>query len=255
MYRVINPINLSIKSSFIEAEWFIANKLSVNLSKTNYILFRSHRKVVSMSDLKLEIDDKEIMQVTSSKFLGVYIDQHLTWVEHISHISKKIAKNISILSRIRHQVHLTRIVLPLTFPYLSYCSISWGCNYTSKRALRIVHMLPWFASTKPVFKIYNILHHENITKYQFRLFMYCYHYKLFPSNFDNYFCQGISIHKYNTRYSCHYRSYPARTKVMQFSVKCSGPKFWNTFPQELIQAPTLSLFKTKMKHYLLSSQL
>src|SRR6218665_2526394 len=44
--------------------WFIANKLSVNLSKTNYILFRSHRKVVSMSDLKLEIDDKEIMQVT-----------------------------------------------------------------------------------------------------------------------------------------------------------------------------------------------
>src|SRR6218665_3678307 len=58
----------------------------------------------------------------------------------------------------------------------------------------------------------------------------------------NYFCQGISIHKYNTRYSCHYRSYPARTKVMQFSVKCSGPKFWNTLPQELIQdLPLVSL--------------
>ena len=56
----------------IIAAWFIANKFSVNLSKTNYILFRSHRKVVSMSDLKLEIDDKEIMQVRSSKFLGVY---------------------------------------------------------------------------------------------------------------------------------------------------------------------------------------
>src|SRR6218665_964969 len=46
-----------------------------------------------------------------------------------------------------------------------------------------------------------------------------------------------------------------RTKVMQFSVKFSWPKFWNTFPQELIQAPSLSLFKTKMKHHLLSSQL
>ena len=95
----------------------------------------------------------------------------------------------------------------------------------------------------------------NITKYQLGLSMYCYHCKLLPSNFDNYFCQGISIQKYNTRYSCHYRSYPARTKVMQFSVKCSGPKFWNTLPRELIQAPTLSLFKTKMKHHLLSSQL
>ena len=48
----------------IIAAWFIANKLSVNLSKTNYILFRSLRKVVSMSDLKLEIDYMEIIQVT-----------------------------------------------------------------------------------------------------------------------------------------------------------------------------------------------
>src|SRR6218665_3321941 len=40
-----------------------------------------------------------------------------------------------------------------------------------------------------------------------------------------------------------------------FSVKCSGPKFWNTLPQELIQAPTLSLFKTKTKNFLLSLQL
>ena len=52
--------------------WFIANKLSVNLSKTNYTLFRSHRKVVSMSDLKLETDGKEIVLVTSSKFLCVH---------------------------------------------------------------------------------------------------------------------------------------------------------------------------------------
>ena len=45
-----------------------------------------------MSDLKLEIDGKEIVQGTSSKFHGVYIDQHLTWAEHIALISKKIAK-------------------------------------------------------------------------------------------------------------------------------------------------------------------
>jgi len=44
----------------------------VHSKQTNYILFRSHRKVVPMLDLKLEIDDKEIMQVTLSEFLGVY---------------------------------------------------------------------------------------------------------------------------------------------------------------------------------------
>ena len=144
---------------------------------------------------------------------------------------------------------------------MSVCSISWGCNYTSrlkslkklqKRALRIVHISPRFASTKPVFNTYNIslLHHENIrpTKYQLGLFVYCYHYKLLPLNSDKYFCQGIVINKYNrpTRYSCHYGSYPARTKVMLFSVKCYGPKLWNTLQQEFIKAPTPSLFKTKL---------
>src|SRR6218665_1963758 len=187
------------------------------------------------------------MQVTSSKFLGVYIDHNLAWVEHISRISKKIAKNINTLSRIRHclpKCTLQGLYYTLIFPYLSYCSISRlkSLKTLQKSELRIVHMLPWFASTKPVFKTYNILHHENITKYQLGLFMYCYHCKLLPSNFDNYFCQGISIHKYNTRYSCHYRGYPACTKVMQFSVDCSGPKFWNTLPQELIQdLPLVSL--------------
>src|SRR6218665_2617525 len=153
------------------------------------------------------------------------------------------------------QVHLTRIVLLFNISLLVILQHFLGLllylsskflETLQKRALRIVLMLPWFASTKPVFKTYNILHHENITKYQLGLFMYCYHYKLLPSHFDNYFCQGISVHKYNTSYSCHYRSYSARTKAMQFSVKCSGPKFWDTLPQELIQTPSLSLFKTKI---------
>src|SRR6218665_1884355 len=212
---------------------------------------------------------KKIMQVTSSKFLGVSIDQHLTWVEHISHIFKKIAKNISVLSRIRHclpKCTLQGLYYSLIFSYLSYCSISWGCNYTSRvkslRTLQSAHCALFICfqglpalSQYSMHNFYNILHHENITTYQLGLFMYCYHSKLLTLNFDNYFCQGISIHKYNTRYSCHYRSYPARTKGMQVSVKCYGPKFWNTLPQELIQAPTLSLFKTRMKHYLLSLQL
>src|SRR6218665_1356275 len=118
-----------------------------------------------MSDLKLETYGKEIVQVTSSKFLGVYTDQHLTWVERISHISRKIVK---ISAYCHDSVTLQGLYNSLIFSYLSYCSISWGCYYTSrlkslnshqKRALHIFYMLPWFASTKPVFNAYNILCH------------------------------------------------------------------------------------------------
>src|SRR5688572_11698737 len=80
-------------------DWFKANKLSLNISKTNFIIFRSNNKIIPPSDNVLKIDDIIIPQVTSSKFLGVHIDQHLKWNRptHILEITKKISKNIGII--------------------------------------------------------------------------------------------------------------------------------------------------------------
>jgi len=74
------------------SDWFRANKLSLNLSKTNYILFRSHRKAVPQKTCKLVIDNIEIPQVNSVKFLGVYVDQHITWKIHLENVASKISK-------------------------------------------------------------------------------------------------------------------------------------------------------------------
>jgi len=71
-------------------DWFKANKLSLNLSKTNYIIFRSNKKIIPSSANVLKIDNIIIPQVTSSKFLGVHIDQHLKWNTHILEITNKI---------------------------------------------------------------------------------------------------------------------------------------------------------------------
>ena len=58
-------------------------------------------------------------QVTSPKFLGVYIDQHLTWVglDHIKTLANKIAKNICIIRKISYLL-TTKILTSLLFPYL-----------------------------------------------------------------------------------------------------------------------------------------
>src|SRR6218665_2124525 len=82
------------------AQWFHANKLSLNFEKTNYILFKSPRKKCPTELPRISIEGTQITQVVSTKFLGVYIDQHLSWKEHIKNISIKIAKNIGTLSRI-----------------------------------------------------------------------------------------------------------------------------------------------------------
>ena len=67
-------------------------------------MFKSHRKAAPSHALKIVIDNEELLQNSTAKFLGVHVDQHLTLNDHILHISKKLSKNISILSRIRHSM-------------------------------------------------------------------------------------------------------------------------------------------------------
>jgi len=86
---LVNTMNAELK---LVGEWFKANKLSLNLAKTNFILFCSKRKIELNLDcnMTITIDNQSITRVSSSKFLGVHIDEQLTWKEHITDISKKI---------------------------------------------------------------------------------------------------------------------------------------------------------------------
>ena len=79
------------------SDWFIANKLSLNLNKTCYTVFgaSSDEKLC----LKLSIGNTVLHQVESSKYLGVYIDSNLSWQEHIDHVYRKIIKFTSIFTK------------------------------------------------------------------------------------------------------------------------------------------------------------
>src|SRR6218665_1531723 len=78
-------------------DWFKANRLSLNTNKTTFILFCSHRKFVPEPTPLILIENTSIPQSKSLKFLGVVLDQHLSWNAHIAQISAKVAKNIGIL--------------------------------------------------------------------------------------------------------------------------------------------------------------
>jgi len=75
--------------------------LTLNVEKTNFINFKSHRKIKPIN-LALTLEGSIIRQVDSTKFLGVFLDQHLSWKTYINYISQKIAKNIGIISRISY---------------------------------------------------------------------------------------------------------------------------------------------------------
>ena len=79
--------------------WFKANKLSLNESKTKYTFFHkpSQRDNIPLKLPSLLINETQITRVTSIKFLGVLIDENLTWGDHLSVVENKISKNLGIL--------------------------------------------------------------------------------------------------------------------------------------------------------------
>ena len=81
-------------------DWLKLNKLSLNLKKTHFILFRKQRSKVCLSE-ELHIDNVKINMVDSTKFLGIFIDQSLTFRKHILYIKGKISRGIGILYKCR----------------------------------------------------------------------------------------------------------------------------------------------------------
>ena len=75
-------------------EWFCVNKFSLNLEKTHFILF-TNCKSVKIPVIK--INDNVIERVIVTKNLGIYINENLSWMDHISYISNKLSKSIAIL--------------------------------------------------------------------------------------------------------------------------------------------------------------
>ena len=83
---------------------------------------------LSNNQIDIEIDGKSIKRVKEAKSLGLFIDEHLSWTEHIEEISKKISSAIGALKRIRPFISEStalQIYQALILPHFDYCSPVW----------------------------------------------------------------------------------------------------------------------------------
>jgi hypothetical protein len=252
--QLFKTANIELKSV---SDWFRANKLSLNLSKTNLILFRSNKKQPPLTPNDLIIDDKTIPQVSSTKFLGVYIDQHLKWKVHIEEINKKITKNIGILKRISHVIPshiLLNLYFTLIYPYLTYCNIVWTSTYitnlnnliiSQKKAVRVVTKSPRNSHTKPLFAQFNLLNVTQLRFVQTCEFMYKYRNNLLPPSFSSYF--NLVPHNICLRNKHDYRSIYARTNTRKMSIKFQGPLSWNSLPLNIRSSSCYTRFRYSLR--------
>ena len=84
------------------SKWLVSNRLTLNATKTEFMLISSRQRLTTLSDtLELSIDNVPIEQVPSVKSLGIYIDDNLTWHSHIDNLCKKIASAIGVIKRVK----------------------------------------------------------------------------------------------------------------------------------------------------------
>ena len=108
------------------SKWLIANKLTLNMTKTEFMLIGSRQKLKTLTTSPvLSINGTLVNQVSTSKSLGVLIDANLTWGSHIEKLAKKIASGIAAIKRVRQFVPpatLHLIYKALIQPHFDYCN-------------------------------------------------------------------------------------------------------------------------------------
>ena len=84
--------------------WLIINRLSLNIAKTNFLIFHPYNKPINQR-ITLKINKKAISESECIEYLGVMVDSTLTWNIHIDKISKTTSRSTGLLYKIRHFVN------------------------------------------------------------------------------------------------------------------------------------------------------
>ena len=144
-------------------EWIKSNKLNINVNKTVAMLFHTRQKRVNIDENSIVIDGNIIPFTTNTKFLGINIDNNLTWKAHINHTSTKISKGVGVLSRLSKELSYNILIIiynTILLNYLTHCCITWGFTYQTyinkiftikKKAMRITTHSPFQCHSSPQF--------------------------------------------------------------------------------------------------------
>ena len=193
------------------SDWFRANKLSLNISKTNYILFSNTEKQNKLPELKLA--DQVISKVACVKFLGVHIDEKLKWDTHINIVKKRISRSFYAINKAKHVLnrkHLTILYYSLVYSYLTYGIIIWGSAYdtylskliiTQKKIIRAMTGASYKAHTEPLFKQLNILKLPDLYRLYVSKYMFAFINNSLPCNLLKIFTLAQDTRDHDTRHS------------------------------------------------------
>ena len=114
-------------------KWLDANRLVLNIDKTNFVVFHPHR-IKILGPVIIRFGRKKIECESCVKLLGILLDENLSWKFHINELSKNLSRTVGIFYKIRHfcPSNILRILYyALFYSFLSYGIFVWGFTFKS----------------------------------------------------------------------------------------------------------------------------
>ena len=223
-------------------------------------------RACNFSPFLLSSNDNPINIVSSTKYLGVFIDNKLNFKEHILTLENKIARSVGILSKVRYNFPLKTLLQlyhALIHPLLTYGIVVWGSTYPSylsklktlqNKAMQIISGSHYRDEANPIYKKLEVLQTHDLYTYETTKFVHSCFYNLAPIPFIDFFTKVDEVCQRATKqsvdkFSLYTPRYP--TNRLRRGIKYQGVKIWNSIPKD-IKSLKFQQFKSRFKTFLLS---
>ena len=236
------------------SHWLGANKLSLNVKKSQLLVFSLSKE---KPNINLTINGEALKEVKFAKYLGILIDNKLNWGEQISAVNLKLSKGIGLLAKIRHYVPKNTLrSLYYTFinPHVDYNILNWGMASSNnlvtisnklKKAIRIMAFKNSDDPSLPLFKEFNILPLENFIDLRFGKFIWKLANKELPETLTQHF-------RSNERTIVPIQN--PRLEQHKNFITYAGPKIWkDEIPTQIKQKKSLKSFASNYSKFMLDS--
>ena len=216
--------------------------------------------------MKTHCGNENIKQTKYVTFLGVLVDEHLTWKYHINERNKKLSRATGIFFKLRQYVPLQtliRLYISLFASFLNYGILVWGLTYDTysdqlfivqEKVLRCIACQPFTAPTTPLFHSLKLVKLQHILQFSTLTFVYKAINRLSPACFHSYFIPNSSFHLFETRQPTRgdlFLSFKRTTSYGQRTVQHCGSQLWNALPFSIRIEGSLSAFRSELKaHYI-----
>lgn len=266
----LKSLNKKVNTELIKIEqWLNSNKLSLNYSKTNYLLIRPKSRNPNYN-FTINIKGIEIKQSHSAKYLGIIIDENLDWKPHIQYLHKKLSHTVGIIAKMRYYLNnqnLIGLYYAFFYSHALYGILGWGSaakttlkplQILQNKVLRIINNTSWkdYVKNNVLYKKYKVLKFDDIYKFELGKFMYLYHIKDLPEIFESYFLPLDQTHNHNTRNKSNnnYFLKSIRTNAGKNAIKYCGVQLWLNIPA-LLKSYSYYRFKKEYTKLLLDQYL